>query len=288
MAASGRAQGVEYRTGAPVERILIEGGRAAGVRLEGGEEIRGRLVAANTDPKRTFLVMVGREHLPERFADDIAHLRYGHASLRMNLALSGAPEFKGLGAAENETARASALYIYPSREAIEAGYQAARAGDIHDAPYVNMLIPSAQDETLAPKGHHVMSVLAKYFPYRLAGGREWDRVKEKVADDIVTYVARHVPNLPGLIVGRQVLSPLDLERVFGLTEGDIFHGRHDLDQIFSLRPHPDAAQYRTPVPGLYLCGSGAHPGGGVSGAPGRNAAMRIIADAKGRGRAARA
>ncbi len=288
MAAAGREHGVEYRTAAPVERILVEGGRAVGVRLEGGEEIRAKLVAANTDPKRTFLKMIGREHLPEEFAEDIAHLRYGHASFRMNLALSGAPEFKGLSAKENETARASALYIYPSRAGIEAGYQAACAGEIHDQPYVNMLIPSSQDDTLAPKGHHVMSLLCKYFPYRLSGGRSWDDVKEQVADSIVAYVARHIPNLPGLVVARQVLSPLDLERVFGLTEGDIFHGRHDLDQIFSLRPHPDAAQYKTPVPGLYLCGSGSHPGGGVSGAPGRNAAMKIIADAKGRGAVRRA
>jgi phytoene dehydrogenase-like protein len=286
MARSGREYDVEFRCAAAVDRILVDGGKAVGVRLEDGEEIRARLVVANTDPKRTFLKMVGREHLPEGFADDIEHLRYGHASFRMNLALSGAPTFKGLSAAETEIARASALYIYPSREGIEAGYRAALAGEIHDSPYVNMLIPSSQDETLAPKGHHVMSVLAKYFPYHLSGGRSWDDLKEKVADDLVAHVARHIPNLPGLIVARQVLSPLDLERVFGLTEGDIFHGRHDLDQIFSLRPHPDAAQYRTPVAGLYLCGSGTHPGGGVSGAPGRNAAMRIIADVKG-GRAAK-
>ena len=151
-----------------------------------------------------------------------------------------------------------------------------------------MLIPSSQDDGLAPPGHHVMSLLCKYFPYRLSGGRSWDDIKEEVADGIIGRVAKHIPNLPELIVGRQVLSPLDLERVFGLTEGDIFHGRHDLDQIFSLRPHPDAAQYRTPVAGLYLCGSGTHPGGGVSGAPGRNAAMKIIGDCKGRSAARRA
>jgi phytoene dehydrogenase-like protein len=145
-----------------------------------------------------------------------------------------------------------------------------------------MLIPSSQDTTLAPPGHHVMSLLCKYYPFRLADGGDWKLIKERVADAIVKRVARYIPNLPDLIVGRQVLSPADLEQIFGLTEGDIFHGRHDLDQIFSFRPHPDAAQYGTPVGKLYLCGSGTHPGGGVSGAPGRNAAMRIIADLRGR------
>jgi phytoene dehydrogenase-like protein len=286
MARAGVEHGVAFRCGAPVDRILIEQGKAVGVRLENGEEIRSRIVVANTDPKRTFLKMVGRERLPDGFADDIANLRYGHASLRMNLALSGAPEFAGLSAGDNDLARASALYIYPSRFEIQAGYQAACEGRIHEAPYVNMLIPSSQDPTLAPPGHHVMSLLCKYYPYRLAGAGDWTQIKEQVADAIVRRVARHIPNLPDLIVGRQVLSPADLEQIFGLTEGDIFHGRHDLDQIFSLRPHPDAAQYRTPVDKLYLCGSGTHPGGGVSGAPGRNAAMRIVADLGGRGRGA--
>lgn len=288
MARSAREYGVEFRTDAPVERILIENGRAVGARLENGEEYRARLVVANTDPKRTFLKMVGRAHLPENFADDIEHLRYGHASFRMNLALSGAPVFKGLSAAENEIARASALYIYPDRQEIEDGYRAALRGELHHAPYVNMLIPSSLDDSLAPRGHHVMSLLCKYFPYHLADGRSWDDIKHQVADGIIEVVSRHIPNLKELIVARQVLSPLDLERVFGLTEGDIFHGRHDLDQIFSLRPHPEAAQYRTPIPGLYLCGSGTHPGGGVSGAPGRNAAMQIITDVAGKRSARRA
>lgn len=282
MARAGAEHGVSFRCSAPVERILIEQGNAIGVRLEGGEEIHSRIVVANTDPKRTFLKLVGREHLPVRFADDIANLRFGHASLRMNLALSGKPEFAGLTAADNDLACASALYIYPSRSEIEAGYQAACEGKIHEVPYVNMLIPSSQDTTLAPPEHHVMSLLCKYYPYRLADGGDWKLTKERVADAIVKRVSRYIPNLPDLIVGRQVLSPADLEQIFGLTEGDIFHGRHDLDQIFSFRPHPDAAQYGTPVGKLYLCGSGTHPGGGVSGAPGRNAAMRIIADLRGR------
>ena len=147
-------------------------------------------------------------------------------------------------------------------------------------PRVYIEIPSTLDDTLTPPGHHVMNVVAKYYPYELADGLNWDDVKEEVADRIVDHIARVMPNLKELIVARQMLSPLDLEKIYGLTEGDIFHGRHDLDQIFSMRPHPKAAQYRTPIKALYLCGSGAHPGGGVTGAPGHNAARRVITDLK--------
>jgi phytoene dehydrogenase-like protein len=278
LAADAREHGVVIRTGVPVERIIIEGGRAQGVRLEGGEEIRARFVLANTDPKRTFLKLVGSEHLDPEFAAGIDHLRMGHASLRMNLALSGEPQFAGIPVAEQAIARGSAVTILPTRNQAEANYRAAQAGEIPAEPYVALLVPSSLDDSLAPPGHHVMSLLCKYYPYRLSGGRHWDDIRESVANSILDAVGRHISNLAAITVGRQVLSPLDLERTFGLTEGDIFHGRHDLDQIFSLRPHPEAAQYRTPVPGLYLCGSGSHPGGGVSGAPGHNAAKRVLRD----------
>jgi phytoene dehydrogenase-like protein len=280
MAASGRAHGVEYRTSAAVERILLDGGRAVGVRLEGGEVFRAKRVLANTDPKRTFLKFIGRENLPAGFADGIERLRMGHATVRMNLALSGAPEFAALSGAEADLARGGSITIFPTREQIEINYRAALAGQIIEEPYLDIRIPSAIDDTLAPPGHHVMSLIGKYYPYRLADGQSWDEIGPSVADRILGKLETHLPNLRRLIVGRQFLTPLDLERVFGLTEGDIFHGRHDLDQIFGLRPHPQAAQFATPIPGLYLCGSGAHPGGAVSGAPGRNAAMRVIKDAK--------
>jgi phytoene dehydrogenase-like protein len=278
MAAAAREHGVEIRTSAPVARILLRDGRAAGVRLESAEEIRGRVVLANTDPKRTFLTLLGREHLDSTFADDIAHLRMGHASLRMNLALNGAPEFAQLSGTEADIARASAITILPDRQSMEHGYRLAREGRVPDDPYIALLVPSALDDGLAPPGHHVMSLLCKYYPYRLANGADWDAVREQVADRILATVARHIPNLPRITVARQVLTPLDLERTFGLTEGDIFHGRHDFDQLFSLRPHPRAARYRAPVAGLYLCGSGSHPGGGVSGAPGYNAARCVLRD----------
>jgi len=278
LASSAREHGVEIRTDAPVDRILIENGRAVGVRLESGEEIRAGGVLANTDPKRTFLKFVGREYLDNQFADDIGHLRMGHASLRMNLALNGAPEFSELSRSDQDIARGSATTILPTRAEAEENYRRASRGELPVSPYVALLVPSSLDDSLAPPGHHVMSLLCKYYPYQLADGRDWDSIREKVADEILAEVGRHIPNLSAITVGRQVLTPLDLERVFGLTEGDIFHGRHDLDQIFSLRPHPKAARYRTPIDGLYLCGSGSHPGGGVSGAPGHNAAKRYLRD----------
>jgi phytoene dehydrogenase-like protein len=278
MAAAARTHGVEIRTSAPVARILLRDGRAEGVRLDSGEDVQARVVLANTDPKRTFLGFVGRENLDSAFADDIAHLRMGHASLRMNLALNSAPDFAALGGAEAEIARGSAITLLPDRATVERAYRLARDGRIPDDPYVAILVPSALDDSLAPPGHHVMSLLCKYYPYQLADGASWDAIREQVADRILATVARHIPNLPRITVARQVLTPLDLERVFGLTEGDIFHGRHDLDQLFSLRPHPKTARYRTPITGLYLCGSGSHPGGGVSGAPGHNAARRVLKD----------
>lgn len=278
LAAAAREHGVEIRTSAPVERILVEAGKAVGVRLESGEEIRAKAVASNADPKRTFLGLVGKDHLDPAFAEHIEHWRMGHASVRMNLALSGTPEFAAIQGEAARTALQSAITLLPDRKTVERCYLMARDGEIPPEPYVNIQVASALDDSLAPPGHHVMALLCKYYPYHLANGQSWDAIKEKVADDILAAVERHIPNLRRLIVARTVMSPVDIERIFGLTEGDIFHGRHDLDQIFSLRPHPAAARYRTPVDGLYLCGSGAHPGGGVSGAPGHNAARRMIRD----------
>ena len=163
---------------------------------------------------------------------------------------------------------------------MEQNYHDAVAGRLPEEPRLDIVIPSTLDDSLAPPGHHVMSVLCKYYPFEPEGGQHWDDLKEGVADHVVSYLGRFMPGIESLVVGRQVLSPLDLERVFGLTQGDIFHGRHDLDQVFSLRPHPDASGYRTPLPGLYLCGSGSHPGGAVSGAPGHNSARRVIKDLK--------
>jgi phytoene dehydrogenase-like protein len=280
MASSARSKGVEIRTDAPVRRIRVEDGRTVGVELADGEVLSSRCVLANTDPKRTFLELVHRDDLDEEFARDIEQLRMGHSSMKVNLALSSLPDirFRELSA-EGKWSRSN-ISIFPDIDGLEANYATAAAGRLPKDPRLEITIPSTIDDSLAPQGQHVMSVLAKYYPYELADGLHWDNIKEDVADEIVSYITRVMPNLPDLIIGRQTISPLDLETVYGLTESDIFHGRHDLDQLFSLRPHPRAAQYRTPIRGLYLCGSGAHPGGGVTGAPGHNAARRVISDLK--------
>ena len=280
MAAFARSKGVTIRTEAAVEKILIADGRAVGVRLENGETFNARCVLANTDPKRTFLKLIDNGQLDSEFIRDIQQIRMGHSSLRVNLALKGLPDIRFFPLGAEGPWHRSDITLFPDVEGLEANYFAAAAGRLPEEPRLEITIPSTLDDTLAPAGHHVMSVLAKYYPYRLTGGLKWGDIKEDVADRIVEYIARTMPNLKELIVGRQMLSPLDLETIYGLTEADIFHGRHDLDQLFSLRPHPRAAQYRTPVEGLYLCGSGAHPGGGVSGAPGYNAARRVITDFK--------
>ena len=282
MASFARSKDVEIRTDAPVEKIRVEHGRSVGVRLKNGELLSSRCVLANTDPKRTFLNLVDRSDLDEDFARDIEHLRMGHASMKVNLALSSLPDIRFPELCEGGLWSRSDIAMFPSIEGLEENYSAAAAGRLPREPRLEITIPSTVDDSLAPPGQHVVSVLAKYYPYELADGLHWDDIKEDVADRIVAYMARAMPNLEDVIVARQTISPLDLEAIYGLTESDIFHGRHDLDQLFSFRPHPRAAQYRTPIQNLYLCGSGAHPGGGVTGAPGHNAARRVISDLKSR------
>ncbi len=280
MANFARSKGADIRTEASVEKILVENARAVGVQLENGDIVRGRCVLANTDPKRTFLKLLDPEHLDPEFVKDIRQIRMGHSSWRISLALKGLPDIRFFAPGKAGPWHRSDISIFPDVAGMEANFFAAAAGRLPEAPRLEITIPSTVDDSLAPAGHHVMSILAKYYPYQLAEGKSWDDIKDNAADEIINYMVRTMPNLPELIIGRQLLSPLDLETIYGLTESDIFHGRHDLDQIFSLRPHPKAAQYRTPIENLYLCGSGAHPGGGVSGAPGHNAARRVIADFK--------
>jgi phytoene dehydrogenase-like protein len=278
MASFARSNGVEIRTDATVERIRTEHGRSIGVRLSDGELLSSRCVLANTDPKRTFLKLVDRGDLDEDFARDIEQLRMGHASMKVNLALSSLPDIRFPELSDRGLWSRSDIAMFPDIEGLEENYAAAAAGRLPREPRLEITIPSTVDDSLAPPGSHVMTVLAKYYPYELADGLHWDDIKEDVADRIIAYMARTMPDLEEVIVARQTISPLDLETIYGLTESDIFHGRHDLDQLFSFRPHPRAAQYRTPIQNLYLCGSGAHPGGGVTGAPGHNAARRVISD----------
>jgi phytoene dehydrogenase-like protein len=280
MASFAMSKGAEIRTNASVEKIIVENGKATGIKLASGEQIKSRCVLANTDPKRTFLKLIDQEHLDSEFSKDIQQIRMGHGSPRISLALKGLPDIKFFPSGEEGPWHSSDITIFPDINAQEANYFAAAAGYFPKEPRLDVTIPSTVDDTLTSPGHHVMTVLAKSYPYELADGVNWDDVKEDVADDIVDRLAVVMPNLKELIVGRQMISTLDLERTYGLTEGDIFHGRHDLDQLFSMRPHPKAAQYKAPIKNLYLCGSGSHPGGGVTGAPGHNAAQVVIADLK--------
>lgn len=279
MAASATAKGVVIRTEAGVEKILVEQGAACGVRLQSGEEISAKIIAANTDPNRTFLKLLGEEHLPKSFAEDIKVFRQESASLRMNLALRDLPEFACIPGAEIDEHHRSSITFIESKDHLEQAYRSSRAGIPADPPIIEAIIPSTIDDSLTDEpGTHVMSLLCKYMPYDLADGKEWDVIKEEVVQNILDHLTKFIPNLPDILVAHQCLTPLDLERMFGMTRGDICHGRLEPDQLFSTRPHPDAAQYATPLKGLYLCGSGAHPGGGVTGAPGRNAAKRILKD----------
>ncbi len=279
MAASAHDKGVVIRTQASVEKIQVKDGVVTGVQLATGESIRARIIAANTDPNRTFLKLLGEQHLPESFARDIKAFRQESASLRLNLALSGLPEFSCLPGKSMGDHHCGSIVFIESKDHLEQAYRSSRAGVPADPPVIDALIPSTVDNSLTDQpGTHVMSLLCKYMPYDLADGRTWDDIKEETTQSILDYVTTFIPNLPDILVAHQCFTPLDLERVFGMTRGDISHGRMEPDQLFSTRPHPKAAQYSTPVNGLYLCGSGSHPGGGVTGAPGRNAAKRILRD----------
>ena len=281
MAASARDKGVSIRTDAAVEKILVKDGAAVGARLASGEEIFAPVVAANTDPKRTFLTLLGESYLPAEFARDIRTFRQESASLRMNLALDGLPEFAAFPGSDVGPQHRASITFIESKEHLDEAYLSARAGIPADPPIIEAIIPSTVDNSLTDKpGTHVMSLLCKYMPYDLAAGEHWDDRKPAVVDAIVDHLTTFIPNLPEILVKAQCLTPLDLERLFGMTRGDICHGRMEPDQLYSARPHPEAAQYATPVPGLYLCGSGTHPGGGVTGAPGHNAARRILRDCR--------
>ena len=279
MAKSAMASGVDIRTAAAVERINVNNNHVTGVRLAGGAFITAPVVAANTDPKRTFLKLLGEDHLPPEFARDIKAFRQESASLRMNLALSALPQFAALSATDGAHHRASITMI-ESADHLNAAFHSARRGEPAQPPIIEAIIPSVLDDSLVDTpGHHVMSLLCKYMPYDLSHGRSWDEQKQPITEQIFDYVESFIPAIRDILVGYQCLTPLDLERMLGMTRGDICHGKLEPDQLFNMRPHPDAAQYATPLKGLYLCGSGAHPGGGVTGAPGHNAARRILKDA---------
>lgn len=278
LAAAGRKFGAEIRTNAPVARVDASNGRVRGVILEDGMEIRAPMVLSNADPKRTFLKMVAPGDLPEEFLRAVRGIKMDGPCAKVNLVLSEEPHFTGTPA--NASAQERSLYtLVPSLEFAERCYDIAKFGEIPEELWVDCVVASNVDDSLAPRGKHVMTCFVQYVPYRLREG-SWDEKRDLLGDRVVKKIAEYAPNVPGAIIVRHVLTPLDLERTYGLTEGNIFHGDLNLEQLFFMRPVPGWSQYRTPITGLYLCGAGAHPGGGVTGAPGRNAAHQALRDRK--------
>jgi len=274
LADAARRLGAEIRTGAEVERLAVREGRVCGVVLAGGEEIEAGAVVSNADPGRTFLRM-----LDPRLLDpvDLQRLRnYQQTGMcsKVNLALSGLPSFKGVSEAATLSGR---IHIAREIDEIERAFDDAKHGGISARPWLDATIPTLTDPSLAPAGRHVMSIYVQYTPFRLKQG-DWDAVRSELGETVLRTLEEYAPGISGLVLHRQVLTPLDLERTYGLTGGHPFHGEPSLNQLFTMRPLLGLGRYRGPLPGLYLCGAGAHPGGGVTGAPGANAAREILRD----------
>jgi phytoene dehydrogenase-like protein len=273
--------GVEVLRDAPVRRILTSNGRAIGVELEDGRQLAARAVASSVDPHLTFERFLDASELPPEFLAAVRRIDYSSASAKINLALAEPPRFTctdreagpdGVGPQHHGT-----MHVGPSLEYLERAFDDAKYGRASDEPILELTMPTSVDRTIAPPGRHILSMFVQYAPYKLAEGT-WDDKREAFGDRCIEVLARYAPNVPAAILHRQVLTPLDLERTFGLTGGNIFQGAMSLSQLFSLRPVPGWADHRTPLRGLYLCGAAAHPGGGVMGACGKNAAAEILRD----------
>ena len=268
-----RGFGAEIRTKSPVAKILTKNGRATGVALENGDEFHADVVVSSVDPRLTFDRWVGEKELPSDFMEGVRRYKFRGSSGKVNLALDGLPNFTCLPGAGPHLR--GAVSISPSVDYMERAYDDAKYGRFSRRPYMDIVIPSLTDTSLAPPGKHVMSCFVQYAPYDLRGG-DWDKQREAFGDTVIDTIAEYAPNIKDLILHRQVLTPLDIEREFGLSEGNIFQGELTLEQLFFLRPVPGWAQYTTPIRSLYMCGSATHPGGGIMGAPGKNAAERIL------------
>jgi phytoene dehydrogenase-like protein len=278
MARSAASRGVEIHVDSPVREVIVEGGRAVGAVTESGETYRAAVVVSNLNPKLLYGKLVDPAALPRDFREQIARWRCGSGTFRMNVALSELPDFRCLPGRELADHHTAGIIVAPTLAYMERAYFDARTLGWSRAPIVEMLIPSTLDDSLAPSGRHVASLFCQHVAPQLPNGESWDQHRESVADLMIDTVDAVAPNFRASVLGRQIMSPLDLERTFGLVGGDIFHGALSLDQMFSARPMLGHANYRGPLPGLYMCGSGTHPGGGVTGAPGHNAAREIVAD----------
>ncbi len=274
IASSARSYGAEIRTEAPVERFIVRDGRARGVVLEGGDEIHARAVVSGLDPHRTFLRMVGPEHLDDEFQRQIGRYKLRGSSGKVNLAVDRLPEFACRPGSHHLRGD---IAIAPSIEYLERAYDQAKYGDFSERPYINVVIPSLVDHTVAPPGKHIISCFVQYAPYHIKEGAEnWPSRREAFGDAVVDTLAEYAPGLKESILFRQVLTPWDMEQEFGLTEGNIFHGELSPEQLLFQRPAPGWARYRTPIRDLWLCASGAHPGGGIMGSPGELAAKTML------------
>jgi len=274
IALSAQAHGAEIRTESPVDHILIQSGRAVGVVMPNGDEIRARTVVSGLDPNRTFLKMVGEKHLDDEFLTGIKRYKLRGSSGKVNLAVDRLPEFSSRAGSEHLRGD---IAICPGIDYLERAYDEAKYGDFSKRPYINMVVPSIVDPSVAPPGKHIISCFVQYAPYHIKEGAEhWPERREAFGDAVVDTLAEYIPGLKESILYRQVLTPWDLEQEFGLTEGNIFHGELSPEQLLFQRPTSGWARYRTPIRDLWLCASGAHPGGGVMGAPGELAAKTML------------
>jgi phytoene dehydrogenase-like protein len=275
--AAARELGVEIRTKAPVDKIIIKNGRVAGVALQSGEELFANVVSSSVDPHLTFEKFIDAKDLPSDFLESVRRYKFRGSSGKVNIALSALPNFKALPG--DGAHLRGAMSISPAMEYMERAYDDAKYGHYSQRPYIDMVIPSLTDPSVAPPGKHVLSCFVQYAPYKLAEGT-WDDHREAFGNNVIDTIAQHAPNIKDIIIDKQVLTPLDLEREFGLTQGNIFQGELSLEQLFFLRPVPGWAYYKTPVDNLFMCGSATHPGGGIMGANGRIASQVILKDWK--------
>ena len=279
MASAAQQAGAEIRSGAEVIEVRVKDGVTSGVVLSTGEEINARAVISNADPKRTLLKLLDPTHLSPDFVMKLQHYRMPGTVAKVNLALSGLPRFTALEGENHGRALSGRIHIGPEIDYLERAFDESKYGNFSRQPYLEVAIPSLTDPTLAPEGKHVMSIYMQYAPYKLKDS-DWEKQRVPLGDTVVKTLAQYAPNLPELILTHQIITPQDLEETYGLTGGHIFHGELALDQFFTMRPLLDWARYRTPIQNLYLCGSGTHPGAGLTGGSGANAAREILKDLK--------
>lgn len=277
LAKAATAAGAEIRTGSAVAHILVHENRATNVVLKNGDELNARAIVSTVDPHTTFLRLVDPLDLEPNFISKIRNYRATGSAAKVNLALSALPQFTGINDAAVQLA--GRIHVGPEIDYLERAFDAAKYGDYSPHPYLDLTIPTITDPSLAPDGAHVLSIHVQFAPYKLKQG-DWNSRRDEFGDVVVRTLAEYAPNLPGLIVGRQVITPVDLENTYGLSGGHLMHGEQTLDQFFTFRPLIGWAQYRTPIRGLYMCGAGTHPGGGITGGPGMNGSREILKDLK--------